>query len=111
MCLHACVCVSFSNASHPVSSGRLAFKEDLDQGRGAAECIHSTAQGCKPRYCCREQVYTWQQMLSISFLRGAQTAFSFQPLFVERRWVDLCCQSFAGEGKQMALSGVQTGPG
>lgn len=53
-------------------------------------------------------------MLSISFLRGTQTVFSFQPLFVERHWVprvDLCCQSFAGEGKQMALSGVQTGPG
>lgn len=65
-------------------------------------------------YCCQEQVYTWQQMLSISFLRGTQTVFSFQPLFVERHWVprvDLCCQSFAGEGKQMALSGVQTGPG
>lgn len=48
MCLHACVCVTYSNASHPVSSGRLAFEEELEQGGGSAECIHSTAQGCKP---------------------------------------------------------------
>jgi len=38
----------FSNASHLVSSVRLAFEDELDQGGAAAECIHSTAQGCKP---------------------------------------------------------------
>lgn len=44
----AYMCMSFSNASQPVSPVRLAFKEELDQGGGAAECIHTTAQGSKP---------------------------------------------------------------
>lgn len=47
MCVFLCVCVS-SNASHPVSCERLAFKEELDQRGGAAECKYRTAQGCKP---------------------------------------------------------------
>lgn len=40
--------VSFSDASHPVSPVSLSSEEELDQGGGTAECIHSTAQGCKP---------------------------------------------------------------
>lgn len=31
-----------------MSSVRLVFKEELDQGGGAVDCIHSVAQGCKP---------------------------------------------------------------
>lgn len=59
-------------------------------------------------------MYTWQQTLSISFLRGLQKPSLHFSLSVEQHQaprIDLCCQSLAGVGKQMALSGEQVGPG
>lgn len=77
----------------------------------------STAQpkAVSQAWCCsQEQVYTWQQTLGISFLRGLQKPSLHFSLSVEQHQasrIDLCCQSLAGVDKQMALSGEQAGPG